>query len=276
MKNNRCSKCLLEKPEDRIDNYCKSCRFEYSNTWKFNKKQKSSKSVDTNNDNDLYKTCSKCQLVKYVDKFVLSTGGSLSFKCIECLGPILTEIWRNKPPAFIGPMQTGTRWCNHCGITKIADMFTKGNNSTGLSITCRACKNIWAKERRMADRDYYLTKETKRRHDFPAKTLLIQIKYKCRKFNIPINITAEDIEAVWPKDNKCPIFGTIFEIGKGVVGPKSATVDRFDPNLGYVVGNIHVICHKANGIKNNGSALDVMKVAKWMKRISDSLKGSKS
>lgn len=46
----------------------------------------------------------------------------------------------------------------------------------------------------------------------------------------------------------------------------SATIDRLNPNLGYIKGNIAVISNLANRIKSNATAEQIEKVYKWLKK----------
>lgn len=45
------------------------------------------------------------------------------------------------------------------------------------------------------------------------------------------------------------------------------TLDRIIPNKGYVKGNIQIISQRANVIKNDASAEEIMKVAKYMEEL---------
>lgn len=79
----------------------------------------------------------------------------------------------------------------------------------------------------------------------------------------PCNITVEDIERVWPKDNCCPIFRTPFVLG---VPRHSAmpSIDCIIPAKGYVPGNIAIISWRANRIKNNGTLEEHEQIAAWL------------
>ena len=71
-----------------------------------------------------------------------------------------------------------------------------------------------------------------------------------------VEITTRDILNIWPTDNKCPIMGTVFETvdhKEGTCRNTSPSLDRIDPDKGYVVGNIQVICNLANSMKQNAS-----------------------
>jgi hypothetical protein len=71
------------------------------------------------------------------------------------------------------------------------------------------------------------------------------------RHGVPFAIKAKDIRACFPKDGYCPITRLPFERGEGKCGPQSMSLDRIIPELGYVPGNIAVISHLANAIKQN-------------------------
>jgi hypothetical protein len=58
----------------------------------------------------------------------------------------------------------------------------------------------------------------------------------------------------------CPILGIVLDYGpKDRVGPapSSPSLDRIRPELGYVVGNVRVISHRANQIRSNATAAEL-------------------
>lgn len=83
---------------------------------------------------------------------------------------------------------------------------------------------------------------------------------RAKKKKIPINITIDDI--IVP--DLCPVLGIKLERAVGKAKPNSPSLDRMIPELGYVKGNIMVISHKANTIKNNSTIEEVESVLKYM------------
>lgn len=79
-------------------------------------------------------------------------------------------------------------------------------------------------------------------------------------------ITQEDILAVWPVDDKCPVFGVPFTYGTYSRDNKGAapSLDRIDSARGYERGNIAVISWRANEMKRHYTVQDVMALARWM------------
>ena len=76
-----------------------------------------------------------------------------------------------------------------------------------------------------------------------------------------VNITSADIYKVWSEDNKCPIMGTVYEIG----GDRntSPSLDRIDPSRGYTPDNIQIISTLANNMKSNASEKEILKFCKY-------------
>jgi len=121
--------------------------------------------------------------------------------------------------------------------------------------SCVECQKLKTKEARAAQSsDYKRDKLAKRREAKPWLFLFNGAKRRAKLRNIPLTITAKDVEAVWPKDDKCPITGVVFRRSlrneKGY-DDRSPSIDRINPNLGYVPGNISIISAKANTVKSN-------------------------
>jgi uncharacterized membrane protein len=97
----------------------------------------------------------------------------------------------------------------------------------------------------------------------PSKYLYQVVKQNASKRGIEFNIEVEDI--VVP--SHCPILGIELKFHTGKYGPEPNTpsIDRKDPSKGYVKGNVHVLSHKANTLKNNATIEDIEKLLNYMK-----------
>ncbi len=87
----------------------------------------------------------------------------------------------------------------------------------------------------------------------PQKMLINSAKDRAKKNDIPFDITEADVEI----PEVCPYLKTPFVRGTMY----AASVDRIDPRLGYVKGNIEVISRKANLMKNNASTEELLEFA---------------
>jgi transposase-like protein len=87
--------------------------------------------------------------------------------------------------------------------------------------------------------------------EHPEVLLYKGAKQRAVRKGLPFSITPEDVLRAFPDDGCCPITKEPFKRGSGKVVPTSMTLDRIVPELGYVPGNIAVISHLANTIKQN-------------------------
>lgn len=64
----------------------------------------------------------------------------------------------------------------------------------------------------------------------------------------------------------CPILGLPLyrNVGGRAQGPHSPTLDRINPALGYVRGNVRVISSRANSIKSDSTPEELLRVAAYM------------
>jgi len=92
-------------------------------------------------------------------------------------------------------------------------------------------------------------------------------KSKCKKNGIPFEITKDYLKEIFPKDKRCPVLDIKMKWG-GDYGRNSPSLDKIIPSKGYVEGNVAWISYKANAVKNDATAEEVMKVAKWLKKFS--------
>lgn len=143
--------------------------------------------------------------------------------------------------------------CTGCKIEKGPEEFPKDSRiRSGLFSKCKKC--------------HYQRISTYQRQN-PEKTLLSACKTRAKKRGLPFNLEVKDI--IIPE--KCPMLGIKLESGRGRRGlfDSSPTVDRIIPEKGYVKGNIQVVSGRANTIKNNATADELMAVAKYCKEQED-------
>ena len=65
----------------------------------------------------------------------------------------------------------------------------------------------------------------------------------------------------------CAVFGWPLEIGDGASQDQSPSLDRLIPEKGYVKGNVWVISHLANRIKNNATLEQLEAVTAALKKV---------
>jgi hypothetical protein len=92
-------------------------------------------------------------------------------------------------------------------------------------------------------------------------------KDRARKQNLPFNVTLKYLRE--NAGDECPVFHTPFDwgasgLGPGKFKPNGPQLDRIEPELGYVMGNVAFISHRANRLKDNGTMQDHYDIADWI------------
>jgi len=134
--------------------------------------------------------------------------------------------------------------CGKCKCVKEFSEFRKNKNSAfGLSYFCKNCdsQRVYSKDRR--------------------RVLVNAAKKRSKDQGLEFDLTVDDLE--FPE--YCPVFGIKLEFNTGCCRDNSYSIDRIDPNKGYIKGNVQVISHKANTMKSNGSLDDLEKLVAFLK-----------
>lgn len=112
------------------------------------------------------------------------------------------------------------------------------------------------------------SKEWKARKDIerPFYNLLSSIKSRATSRGIPFDLDEEYLASIIPPDAICPI--TLRKMVRGKKGTNKAnwmSVDRIVPALGYTKGNVAIISHAANAMKQDCSDPAVFRrLADWI------------
>jgi len=95
----------------------------------------------------------------------------------------------------------------------------------------------------------------------PKKNLLRWAKSRAIRKELGFDITIDDINI----PEFCPILLVPLVNNKGSSKSNSLTLDRIDPKLGYVKGNVQVISMLANLMKQDATADKLLLFANWIK-----------
>lgn len=101
-----------------------------------------------------------------------------------------------------------------------------------------------------------------RRSNYEVYTLNI-LRKRARDKNISFNLTKEDLKM----PIKCPVLGIPIYNATKKATDNSPSVDRVIPRRGYVKGNVCIISHRANMLKNNASLSELEAVIRYMKNF---------
>lgn len=95
-----------------------------------------------------------------------------------------------------------------------------------------------------------------------AQYLMSSVSGRAKRTGIEFSLVPEDLHI--PPDLLCPVFGIRMQIAtKQSNNPHSPSVDRIDPSMGYVKGNVQVISMLANRMKNNATKDQLHAFAIW-------------
>lgn len=88
-------------------------------------------------------------------------------------------------------------------------------------------------------------------------------KSRAKKSKIEFSIEIEDI--IIP--THCPILGIKLEENVKIAKPNSYSIDRINSEKGYVKGNIQIISHRANAIKNDATVEELEQLVNYLKTL---------
>lgn len=141
--------------------------------------------------------------------------------------------------------------CKHCNELKSIELFGKLKTSNdGKASICFSCKRDYDKKWRALNSESYKKSCSSWRTRKPKSAMITSVKSRAKKFNIPFNVTEQDFEI----PEYCPILGLkLKEVQIGKLSRNSPSMDKIIPELGYIRGNVRVISHLANTMKQDAS-----------------------
>jgi hypothetical protein len=95
------------------------------------------------------------------------------------------------------------------------------------------------------------------------KAVLQHIRVRAKKKSISFSLTLDHLIAIAP--DKCPVFGIpfIWDTPKGKASFDSPSLDRINPALGYVDGNVQWLSLRANAMKQDANLKELKQFAQW-------------
>lgn len=138
--------------------------------------------------------------------------------------------------------------------------------------------NLSQRQARVEKREQYAAYHQKWRdgQPKPAKKPKRIWKFSTQKFNnlsvrahragIPFNLTQEYLDEITP--DVCPVLGIALQ-SNGRRGPSdaAASVDRLNPELGYIKGNVIVVSFRANRLRSNSTPEELERIAAFYRHL---------
>lgn len=76
-------------------------------------------------------------------------------------------------------------------------------------------------------------------------------RHRARRQGLPFTITAADVSAAWPADNRCALSGERLQFEPGKSSADTPTLERIDTAAGFEPGNIFVVGNSAAAIRRH-------------------------
>lgn len=154
--------------------------------------------------------------------------------------------------------------CNESIFSNTEEVFYENREGFLISQNYRQCTNCRTVFKKTSKTVTLCNKcNTDRVKSQSAEYKMLQrAKMRAKENNLNFNISISDIFI--PK--KCPILNIqlVSHSGKSGAFRDSPSLDRINPSLGYVKGNIWVISNRANAMKSDSSISDMINFAKWV------------
>ena len=85
------------------------------------------------------------------------------------------------------------------------------------------------------------------------------------------NLTIEYLLKILPEDRLCPALGIWMDWGgnKTIEKDTSPSLDRIDPDVGYIIGNVQFVSTKVNRVKSNQKMDRLVELGNWAQRVID-------
>jgi len=180
-----------------------------------------------------------------------------------------------------------TKICSKCSIEKSVDEFgVRKDTKDGLNSCCKECIRIRSKMQYAKDllksRELSRLRSRKRAINYPDYTkqrkrnsydnnrLMFVLKNRlniAKKENILHDnkeILYEYLKDRWNR-HECEICHKRLILGDKFSKDNSPSIDRIVPELGYVIDNISIICHRCNRIKNDATWQEHLMISNWQK-----------
>jgi len=154
---------------------------------------------------------------------------------------------------------TKTKNCWACKLTKNIDDFP--NSTTRYDGKQTRCKQCRTKQQREREKTQPTAKYTRWCHSY-----LMRIKRSAANKNVYFDLKASDIRNLWDtQGGKCKLTGLDmlgpFDPKEDTASPNSASIDRIDYRIGYVVGNVRLICNCINMFRARMNDEDMLQMA---------------
>lgn len=168
--------------------------------------------------------------------------------------------------------QNGSLWrkCRECQVEKPRDEGFERTKTGHYRLVCRPCRADYMRNKNIIFREQFGVSYHTFAKGLCAENFIRDLHRvakrraydKRRQFELSFDFLLD----LWTKqEGKCALSGVpmTFIVGKKKV-PTNITIDRINSSVGYIPGNVHLVCYIANIMKN---VLTMEEFYLWCSRI---------
>jgi hypothetical protein len=156
--------------------------------------------------------------------------------------------------------------CKHCGneIQKIKAEYERRIKKKAVGFFCNLkCSGLYFNAKHLdkykGNYSHLIGHQNNRLDQYsPFKYHANKARSRSKQKGYQTDLTIEYLKQIWDKQNgTCPYTNIKMEISRTSQDedikktPTKASLDRIDPNIGYVKGNVEFVCYCINVMKND-------------------------
>lgn len=178
--------------------------------------------------------------------------------------------------------------CRVCGTEKNFEEFTvEKRNKSGITAACKDCTQERYRKHRAENKDrineerrkaYVISGENEKRRLRHAKVrrespvlarsrrMINKARARSTQHGIPFDVcfTADRIRARLHDEGTCECCGRLLDMSFSRRHDATPTLDRVDNDLGYVAGNVAILCYRCNCIKGNAHVSELITIVEFL------------
>lgn len=215
----------------------------------------------------IIKKCNRCKKSKDIMSFLKKKNNSEELKYNKLCDKCIFKTKKIILPGLCGSCgkncpKIGNSTCEKC-ISKASSSQRNKRERAKKNGLCRKCATNKPME------NYTMCAICHINNKLPLRTKLFKnAKNRAKKSGIDFSIIETDI--IIP--THCPIFGFLLQENDFMAKSNSYSIDRIDNSKGYIKGNVHIISHRANAIKNDASIDELELILKYLKLLQQRIK----
>ncbi len=160
----------------------------------------------------------------------------------------------------------GTEFCPRCKTRKTLAEFFNGNRKKGTSPYCRICTREYAAQYRQKNPGRHADYVRSYRKKHPVRNLIHATRGRAKVAGVPFDLDQYEEELkVRFAAGVCEMSGIPLDVNPTGLTFDALSIDRIDPEKGYVYSNIRIVCFAMNAALGSwGEATLRTIVAAWL------------